>query len=249
MMNRIGEQIDPVTVVINVYNEAETIEAEIRKIYETIVSRLPGSEFIVAEDGSMDGTKEIISRLIKELGIIHSTSVERKGYARALRDAFNLARCPYIFFSDTGNKHDPEDFWKLYPYRKDYSLVIGVKTDRRDYWYRKILTWCYNKILSLYFNIHISDADSGFRIYERKAACKVFSEEWINTNLIASEIVLRIAYSGFSIKEVPVSYKQRKGASRGLPLKKIPGVIFGVLKNFSKLRRTLCADGYGLNTK
>ncbi len=237
MTAQLNENLDPVSVIINVYNEVETIEAEVRALYKSIILRLPGSEFIVAEDGSTDGTKEIIYRLISELGIIHSTSDERKGYAKALRDAFNLAKCPYIFFSDTGNKHDPEDFWKLYCFRKDYGLVIGVKTNRTDQWYRKLLTWCYNKILSLFFNVNMKDADSGFRIYRRDVVQKVFNENWVYKELIASEITLRVLYSGFRIKEVPVFYKQRKGQSRGLPLKKIPSVICKVLFNFPKLRR------------
>lgn len=238
------KEYDPVTVIISVYNEAETIEAEIRAIHKAIVSHIPGSEFIVAEDGSTDGTKEIIYRLIDELGIIHSTGEERKGYAKALRDVFSLAKRPYIFFSDTGNKHVPEDFWKLYPHRKDYGLVVGVKANRRDQWYRKLFTWTYNKVLSFYFKVNVSDADSGFRIYKQEAVQKVFNEEWINKDLVASEITLRIIYSGFPIKEVPVSYQQRKGESRGLPPKKMPAVIFHVLRNFSKLRRTLFDPNY-----
>lgn len=247
MAGQLREQYEPVSVIINVYNEAQTIEAEIRRIYKTIVLRIPGSEFIVAEDGSDDGTKEIIHRLIDELGIVHSTSKERKGYANALRDAFSLAKCPYIFFSDTGNKHNPEDFWKLYPYRKDYGLVIGVKTGRTDQWYRKLFTWGYNKILSFYFRVNIKDADSGFRIYKREVVQKVFNEGWLNKDLIASEIALRVIYSGFSVKEVPTSYQQREGESRGLPLKKIPGVIFRVLHNFPKLRKILFDSHYCCN--
>lgn len=244
MSNEINENSDPVTVVISVYNEAETIEDEIRNIYKAIVSRLPGSEFIVAEDGSTDGTKEIILKLVNELGIVHSTSNERKGYAKALRDAFKLAKCPYVFFSDTGNKHNPEEFWKLYGFCKDYGLVLGWKKGRNDQLYRQMLTWFYNKILGFYFKVKIRDADSGFRIYRRDIVRKVFNEDWLNTNLVASEIALRVMYSGFSVKEVPVSYQQRVGPSRGLPLRKIPRVIVGVLKNFPKLKKVLSNADY-----
>lgn len=231
--------LDPVSVVVNVHNEAQTIEEEIRAIHGAIVSRLPGSEFIVAEDGSTDGTHEIVARLCGELGLFHSTTVERKGYAKALRDAFLLSRCPYVFYSDTGNKHDPQDFWRLYADRRDYGLVVGVKTGRTDQWYRRLLTRIYNRVLSLYFGVHVSDADCGFRLYSRPVVQKIFKEPWINRDLIASELVLRAVYSGVAFKEVPISYRQRAGESRGLPLKKIPGVIVRVLRNFSKLRRIL----------
>ena len=114
----------PVSVVIAVYNEAETLEKEVRALYDVVLSKIPNSELIIAEDGSTDGSKEIINKLVKELGIIHSTSVERKGYTKALRDAFKIARSPLIFFSDTGNKHNAKDFWDLYPYTNDFDLVI-----------------------------------------------------------------------------------------------------------------------------
>ena len=247
MINQSNENYDPVSVVVNVYNEVGTIESEIRRFYKIIVKRIPGSELIVAEDGSTDGTKDIIYRLIDELGIIHSTSDERKGYKKALKDAFDLAKSPYIFFSDTGNKHDPHDFWKLYPIRNDYDFVVGVKTNRKDQIYRRILTLFYNKLLSWYFNVDINDADSGFRFYQKNVVEKVFNEKWLNKDLIASEITLRAIYSGFKIKEIPISYQKRIGKSRGLPLKKIPGAIFGVLSNFAKLRSILVDNNYSFD--
>ena len=149
-----------------------------------------------------------------------------------------------FFFTDTGNKHNTEDFWKLYSSRKDNGLVVGIKTNRTDQWYRKFLTWAYNLILSYYFKIKLTDADAGFRLYKLEAAQKVFHENWINRDLINSEITLRIKYSGYSIKEVPIFYRQRKGESRGLPLKKMPGATYRVLRNFRQLRRTLSDPGY-----
>lgn len=229
----------PVSVIVNVYNEAETIESELRNIHAVIVSKLPGSELIVAEDGSSDGTKEIIGKLVNELGVIHSTSEERKGYTKALRDALMIAKCPYIFYSDTGNKHNPNDFWKLYEYCDKFDLVLGIKTNRTDQLYRRLLTTLYNKVLSSYFNVSVNDADSGFRIYSQKAIKLILMDEWIFKELISSELTLRCLYFASEIKEVPVSYIQRKGSSRGLPPKKILRVIIGILKKFPSLKRAL----------
>jgi len=230
---------DPVSVIINVYNEAETIEKEIRDIHSIIISKLPGSEFIVAEDGSNDGTKEIILQLKHELGIIHSTSDERKGYAKALKDAISLAKNPYIFFSDTGNKFNYDDFWKLYEIHQKYDLVIGLRTNRKDQFNRRLLTWLYNFTLRTYFKVNLRDADSGFRIYETDMIKRISNENWVNKHLITSELALRAIYKGHSVKEVPVSYMQRSGISRGLPPHKIPTVIAQVLWNFSDLKKSL----------
>jgi glycosyltransferase involved in cell wall biosynthesis len=237
-------QKTPVSVIVNVFNEAKTIEREIREIHAEIIQKLPGSELIVAEDGSTDGTKEILERLKRELGIISSTSAERKGYARAFRDAVALVGHSHVFFSDTGGKQDFADFWQLYPYRDQYGIVSGVRTGRRDQLYRRLMTWVYNFLLRLYFHVNLHDADVGFRIYQTPLIRKIANETWLNRHLISSELALRAIYSGCQVKEVPVVYRQRAGTSRGLPPAKIPKVIIGVLKNFSRLKQVLTAPGY-----
>ena len=235
---------EPVSVIINVYNEADTIEQEVREIQSEIVAKLPGSELIVAEDGSTDGTKEILARLQTELGIIHSTSPERKGYARAFRDALALVRNPYVFFSDSGGKQDFREFWKLYEYRQKYGVISGIRAGRSDQWYRRLLTWTYNFVLRKYFRVELRDADSGFRLYQAAVIHKIGNEPWINRHLVTSELALRAIYSGYRVKEVPVAYRQRAGTSRGLPPKKIPRVIVRVLCNFPQLRKELTSPGY-----
>jgi glycosyltransferase involved in cell wall biosynthesis len=233
-----------VSVIINVYNEADTIENEILNINSKILSKLPNSEFIIAEDGSTDGTKEIISKYVRDFGLVHSTGSERKGYARALRDAMKIAKNPYIFFSDTGGKFDFDDFWRLYEIRNKYSLVIGVRSKRSDQLYRRFLTFSYNFILRKYFNVYVQDADSGFRIYSKELISKICNEEWVNTFVIGSELTLRTIFSGGKIGYAEVSYKQRTGISRGLPFQKIFEALISVLKNIPRLKHIITSVSY-----
>ncbi|MBN1472477.1 MAG: glycosyltransferase family 2 protein [Syntrophaceae bacterium] len=235
---------DPVSVIITVYNEADTLENEILNIHNKILSKLPGSELIIAEDGSTDGTQEIISKYVRDGGVIHSTAAQRKGYAKALNDAMKIAKNPYIFFSDTGSKFDFDDFWKLYGIRDKYSLIIGVRSKRSDKLYRRFLTLAYNFVLKKYFNIYLEDSDSGFRIYKNALINKICNEEWVNTSLIGSELTLRTIFSGGNVGYAAVTYKQRAGVSRGLPPQKIFEVIIDVLKNFPELKRVLSSVTY-----
>lgn len=235
---------DPVSVIITVCNEAGTIEDEILNIHRKILSKLHGSELIIAEDGSTDGTKEIILKYVHDFGVIHSTGPRRKGYAQALRDAMKAAKNPYIFFSDTGGKFDFDDFWKLYDVRDQYALVIGVRSERSDQLYRRFLTCAYNFLLKKYFNVSLEDADSSFRIYSRELIHKLGNEDWINTYLIGSELTLRTIFSGVKAGYVPVAYGQRAGMSRGLPPQKIFQAIISVLKNFPKLKHLFSSSSY-----
>lgn len=228
---------DPISVIMVAFNEAETIEAEVLRFHRAIVERLPGSEFIVAEDGSRDRTPEILKKLASRIGIIHLTGTERKGYKRALLDAVLAARNPYIFFSDSGGKHDPEEFWKLYAVRQDYDLIVGRKTDRKDQLYRQWLTWGYNFAMRTYFGFpEIRDADSGFRLFNRAVVDRVLRRDLICRDLIASEIALRAIACGLRYGEVEVSYNLRAGKSRGLPPAKIPLVILGALRSMATLK-------------
>lgn len=235
---------DPVSVIITVHNEASTIEKEILAISSKILSKIQGSELIIAEDGSTDGTKEIILRYVSDGGVIHSTAHQRKGYAKALKDAMKIAKNPYIFFSDTGGKFDFDDFWKLYDVRDKYPLIIGVRLKRSDKFYRRFLTLAYNVILKKYFNVYLQDADSGFRIYNKELANKICNEEWKNTALIGSELTLRTIFSGCKVGYVEVAYKERTGISRGLPPQKIIKAVISVLRNFPELKRILSSASY-----
>lgn len=235
---------DPVSIIITVYNEAGTIEDEILNIQRKILSKIPGSELIIAEDGSTDGTQEIILKYIGNNDVIHSSGTQRKGYAKALKDAIRIAQNPYIFFSDTGGKFDFDDFGELYAIREKYSLIIGVRSKRTDKLYRRILTIAYNFILKKYFNTYLEDSDSGFRIYKRELIRKIGDETWVNTALIESELTLRAIFSGGRVGYVPVAYMQRSGISRGLPPQNILKVIISVLKNFPKLKKVLLSDDY-----
>jgi glycosyltransferase involved in cell wall biosynthesis len=235
---------DPISAIIIVYNEAATIEDEILNIQNKILSKLPGSELIIAEDGSTDGTKEIIAKYVRDYGVIHSTGSERKGYAKALKDAMKIAKNSYIFFSDTGDKFEFDDFWELYAMLGKYSLVIGVRSKRTDRLYRRFLTQAYNLALKKYFHVYLEDADSGFRIYSRQLLRRLFAEEWVNSSLIGSELALRTIFGGDTVGYVPVAYKQRPGRSRALPPQRILKTVISVLSNMPKLKKILSSASY-----
>ena len=227
-----------ISIVMLVYNEADIIEEVIREYYNKVFVKLQNAEFIIAEDGSTDGTKEILSRLSNELNIRLVNGTTRKGYVKAYRDSISLPKNDIIFFTDSSGKHFPEDFWEMYPLMNKYDIVSGYKIDRKDPMYRIIMTRVFNHVVNFYFGTHFKDIDSGFKLIRRKAMLDVLQDSWICTDLISFEIMVRLAYRGYRIKEIPVQHRPRKnGESRGLPAKKIPKVIKMVLSNFSAVKK------------
>ncbi|MDD5555886.1 MAG: glycosyltransferase family 2 protein [bacterium] len=234
--------IEPVSALILVHNEAEVIEEVARGIHREVVARIPGSEFVVAEDGSTDGTKEILARIVPEMpGTRLVQGTERKGYTRAYKDALRECRRDLIFFSDSSGKHDPADFWRLADRIGECDMVIGSKAGaRRDPLYRIVISRVFNCIVSRAFGCRFRDINSGFRLMRRSAVLPVLDEEWYMRHLINFEFTLRAAARGCRILEVPVTHRPRAhGPSRGLPPGKIPEAVIMALRTIPALRRDL----------
>ena len=240
------KKIPGISIVMLVYNEANIIEKVIREYYEKVASKLTDVEFIVAEDGSTDGTKEILNKLATELPIKLVSGEKRKGYVQAYKDSIRLPEKEVIFFTDSSGKHDPNDFWKMIKYIGDYDIVSGYKIKRKDPAYRIIITKVFNSLVNLYFGTNFKDIDSGFKLIKKSAMESILDDAWIVTDLISFEVMIRLYYKGYRVKEVPVSHKRREnGPSRGLPLKKIPKVVIRILRNFKAVKESArkCAEG------
>ena len=240
---------DAVSIVLLAHNEADTIQQEIRDFYRTIVRRLPDCEFIVAEDGSRDGTRTRIEQVRPEIPLRLIGGTERLGYSKAVLGAVAAASRPWIFLCDSGLKHDPEDFWKLWQVRHSYDLIIGRKVNRRDQLHRRLLTIGYNFLLRMLFAYNVHDVDSGMRLFNRQVVERVINDRLTFRGFVSTEIVLRSIHRGLRYAEMPVSYRLRAGRSRALPVRRLPGAILSVLRDLWGLKHELRENGHPGSTR
>jgi glycosyltransferase involved in cell wall biosynthesis len=227
--------IKNISLVMPAYNEAKVIERVVRCYYNNFFKKCKNSEFIIAEDGSDDGTKEILKRLNKEIPFKLVTGNERKGYVTGVRDALKLAKKDYIFFSDSGGGHDINDFFKLAKFMKNYDMVIGYKKIRKDPLNRIILSRGYNFIIGLIFNIWFKDIDCGFRIIKKNVVDDVLKNTKTLNYCIFSEFTIRAFKKGYKIKQYPVKHFRRYIEKiKTFKLMKIPKIMtslfFGLLR-------------------
>jgi glycosyltransferase involved in cell wall biosynthesis len=228
-----------VSFILLAHNEAESIEEELRALYEVVVSKVPGLEVVIAEDGSTDATRAVLEALQPELGFRIFGGSERKGYRRAWTDALLATDADWVCICDGGLKHEPEDFWKLYDMRADADLVVGRKTGRQDQIYRQALTKSFNFTLRLYFGIDVHDADCGLRLMRRDVIDRIIRPGMTFRDFVPTELVVRTIKLGMRYREVPIAYRQRLGASRALPIKKIPRAVRRVLGDLRALKHEL----------
>jgi glycosyltransferase involved in cell wall biosynthesis len=163
----------------------------------------------VAEDGSTDDTKAIVERLATELPIQVYLSDERKGYQRAVIDAIAHATKPWLFIVDSDYQFAAIDFWRLEPHRRDADIVLGMKSPRKDPFYRVFLSAGYNFLMRLFLKVPYRDMDTGFRLIRREVAEQI-APEVRHMSFFTAEFVVRAHHAGYRVLEVPVRHYARK---------------------------------------
>ncbi len=225
-------------VIIPTYNEKENIERMVRKVFSLPVA----FDLLIVDDGSPDGTAQIVKNLQNEFGNkLHL--LERKGklgLGTAYIAGFKYAiqhKFDYIFEMDCDFSHNPDDLVNLFnACSKDGAdLSIGSRYVKGG----KVVNWPIDRILMSYFAslyvrlilwINIHDTTAGFKCYKRNVL------ETINLDGIKFigyafqiEMKYKVKKAGFKIKEVPITFTDRTAGeskmSKGIFKEAILGVI------------------------
>lgn len=194
---------ETVIICIPAYNEAPNLAGIIQK------ARKYASEVIVYDDGSKDNTSEVAKT--SGASVIHSTI--NRGYGAAIGALFHSAKsknADIMVTMDSDGQHDPDQVPNvLEPILKGESdIVIGSrfinKEDKQKVpKYRSFGIKAITKVASVGSYKNITDAQSGFRAYSKKALAKIdLYEEGME---VSTEILFRAKEKNLRIKEVPIT--------------------------------------------
>jgi glycosyltransferase involved in cell wall biosynthesis len=203
-----------VSVVIPALNEAESIEACVRRSLETMAEHNIPGEVVVADNGSTDGTPDIA----REAGarVIHES---RKGYGSAYLAGFAAARGKYIVMGDADETYDFREIARFVePLEEGADFVMGSRLRGRIH--RGAMPWLHRYVgnpvltgvLNLFFRTGVSDAHCGMRAFRRDLLPRL---DLRTTGMeFASEQVIRSSKLGLDIREIPIEYHPRTGESK-----------------------------------
>jgi glycosyltransferase involved in cell wall biosynthesis len=203
-----------VSVVIPALNEAESIEACVRRSIETMSANGIAGEVVVADNGSDDGTPELAkaagARVIYE---------QRKGYGSAYLAGFAAARGKYIVMGDADETYDFREIARFVePLEEGADLVMGSRLRGRIHpgampWlHRYVGNPVLTGVLNLFFRTGVSDAHCGMRAFRRDLLPRL---DLRTTGMeFASEQVIRSSKLGLDIREIPIEYHPRTGESK-----------------------------------
>lgn len=209
---RSNADIEPcLSVVMPVYNEAETIASVIKNV----LAQRPVQQLVVVDDCSTDGTWEKLEPLAQNeprVKLVHHSVNQGKG--AALRTGFSEATAPYVIVQDADLEYDPAEFYRLLTpaLAGKADVVFGSRFIGSDA-HRVLFYWhsLGNKFLTTLSNmasgLNLTDMEVCYKLFRRDIIQSVKIEE--NRFGFEPEITAKVARMNVRIYEVGVSYYGR----------------------------------------
>jgi len=197
------------SIVIPVFNEKETIG----QILAAVLAVEMDKEIIVVDDGSTDGTREVLQGLAAD-GVQVLSHDRNLGKGAALRTGFSRSQGDIVIVQDADLEYDPGQYPKLIQPIVDgkADVVYGSRFITGDF--RRVLFFWHmigNKFLTLLSNmltnLNLSDMETGHKAFRRSVLEKITIEE--DRFGFEPEVTAKIAKLNVRIYEVGISYAGR----------------------------------------
>ncbi|MCC7331704.1 MAG: polyprenol monophosphomannose synthase [Flavobacteriales bacterium] len=226
-------------VIIPTYNEKENVEAMIRKVFS-----LPQEfDVLIIDDGSPDGTADIVKRLQKEFPskLFIEERKGKLGLGTAYIHGFKWSMAhnyEYTFEMDCDFSHNPEDLMKLYDAcsNNGADLAIGSRYIKGV----NVVNWPMGRILMSYYasayvrfitGLKIRDTTSGFKCYTQKVLSAIDLSK-IKFKGYAFQIEMKFAAVklGFKVIEIPIIFTDRQQGASKMSGGIFKEAVFGVIQ-------------------
>ncbi|NTU97350.1 MAG: glycosyltransferase family 2 protein [Chlorobiaceae bacterium] len=216
------------SVIVPLFNERESLFELLDRLYaamrekelQDLLGKSSGFEIIMIDDGSTDGSSEMIGELIQEKPELRLITFQKNfGKTAALSAGFMAATGDYVCTIDADLQDDPFAIRPmLEKLLEGFDLVSGWKKNRRDPFSKIIPSKVFNMATRLFTGITIHDFNCGLKIYRREVTSRLELHGDMHRY-----IPVLADWMGFRITELPVRHSPRKfgnskfGSSRFFP--------------------------------
>lgn len=207
-----------ISVICPIYNEIKNIKKSIRKINEFLNSNFDDYEIILIESGSTDGSFEECDNLAFEnpkIKVFHQGS--RKGFGSALKLGYKKSTKDLVWQVPIDLPFSLDSINYALPFFKNYDCVLSYRSSDNRNIKRKIISFFYNLLVKLVFNLKVKHVNSAFKVFRKKAIkkMKISSNGWF----IDTEVIYRLQKSNIKFIEIPVKLIDRTAGQSSVTIK------------------------------
>lgn len=238
-MDKAGSQPDtsiaePVSIVVPVHNERDGVGQTLRELQRVMTAAGRAFEIIAVDDGSTDGSAEIIAEIDGVRLLRHE---QNRGYGASLKTGFAAARHALLAFLDADGSYPPQELPRLLEFAESAEMVVGDRVQYRDYssYARTLGKRILHPLANYLVDRKIPDLNSGLRVVRRHLVDRYWPLLPDGFSLTTT-LTMAFLSAGWRVKYVPIEFTERKGVSKIRPIRDMRNFIVLIVRTVTYFR-------------
>lgn len=204
------------TIAIPAYNEAGSVESVVLDAIKAARTVSRDIEILVVDDGSTDGTREILDRLAKKYAVV--TVIHHKknlGFSGAIKSCYKEASKDLIFLLPADGQIKASDC-KLFLDRLDHAdVVVGYRRNNPEHWSRKVNSFVFHSVYRTLFGVRLREISTSI-LWRKKVLDSIDITAIPRSALIEPEVIYKAWKKGYRFSQVAIPYYPRMtGRAKG----------------------------------
>ena len=230
----------PLSIVMPVYNESGVIAEVVAELLADVADRLPGTELVLVNDGSTDGTPAILDGLAEAHPHVVVLHAERnQGHGPSLRRAFDSSAGAWILQMDSDGQQVAAELWDLWALRSSCDLVVGVRRGRNEGPHRTAVSAAARLATRVVAGARLRDVNVPFKLIRRDVWDDLARD--IPAQPVAPSLLVAVGarVRGWRVQEVEISHKPRRAGSSTVDVRALVRLSAGALRELLRFRARL----------